>query len=396
MTEHAFEGHLDERYLVDTLVELLRVDCSVPLGPETLIEPEHPKLVHYVQEVLRPKLVDIGLHELVDLPKGQLGARFGAGETDESLLLMAYTPVQHYNLMEEPLSGKIAVPEGVGEPCAFGQGASQNKAHFAALLTMLKAFVDSGTELSGTLHVVANNEGRSSHECSRALLPQLDPRPDGGVVLFGGSNQLWVGNRGRVDVLVHIYGEVAHSSTPDHEANAILGATEAINRLRAMEFPGEHPQLGGRHAVPYQVTYEPVAPHTFPGYARIKVDRRLLPGDNPDDAAAEIREAIGELEPFTVEVERDVFMEPSLVDPDDPVVRGLQGAIRSLDGEEAEEGYWDGAYDAGGPTNVGIPSVTYGRPVHNAGSVVGTDYVSLAGVQEEARILGRMAVDMLG
>ncbi len=48
-------SHLDQGYLIDVLTELAKVPTEVPLGNETFVEPDDPKLVHYVQEVLRPK-----------------------------------------------------------------------------------------------------------------------------------------------------------------------------------------------------------------------------------------------------------------------------------------------------------------------------------------------------
>ena len=41
---------IDERYLTDTLLKLMAVPTDVPLGTATLMEPDDPKLVHYVQE----------------------------------------------------------------------------------------------------------------------------------------------------------------------------------------------------------------------------------------------------------------------------------------------------------------------------------------------------------
>lgn len=38
---------LDEGYLIDVLAELTKVSTEVPLGPETFMEPDDPKLVHY-------------------------------------------------------------------------------------------------------------------------------------------------------------------------------------------------------------------------------------------------------------------------------------------------------------------------------------------------------------
>ena len=64
------------------------------------------------------------------------------------------------------------------------------------------------------------------------------------------------------------------------------------------------------------------------------------------------------------------------------------------DGEPADEVVSQGAFDAGGPTNVGVPTVMWGRPDHNV-SLLGDDYVTLRGVMEEARIVGRLAREML-
>ena len=54
------ERSLDCAYLVESLSELARVPTAVPLGAQTLIEPDHPQLVHYVQRVLRPELIRLG------------------------------------------------------------------------------------------------------------------------------------------------------------------------------------------------------------------------------------------------------------------------------------------------------------------------------------------------
>lgn len=122
MVEYEFEKYLDRRYLVDTLVRLLHVDCSVPLGSETLMEPDDPKLVHYVHRVIRPELHRVDVHDIIDMPKNQIVVKMGSGKKNSSLLMMAYTPVQHHNWMEDPFSGRIAIPieHGVAEPCAFG------------------------------------------------------------------------------------------------------------------------------------------------------------------------------------------------------------------------------------------------------------------------------------
>ena len=88
-------------------------------------------------------------------------------------------------------------------------------------------------------------------------------------------------------------------------------------------------------------------------------------------------------------------MFPSEVDPESPIVAALQKAVFSMDGRKAELIYGKGSYDAGGPTRMDVPTVMWGRPDNNT-DLLGDDFVTLRGVEEEARILGRLIIDMLG
>src|SRR5215207_7319537 len=123
---------LDTAYLVDVASRLARVQTDVPPGHQTLMEPDDPKLVHYVQEVVRPELAALGPLDLLDVPRNNLVARLGRGESGKSLLIQNYTPAQHNNLhgqTDDPFSGavKSAGEYGVDRPAIFGQGISQTK-----------------------------------------------------------------------------------------------------------------------------------------------------------------------------------------------------------------------------------------------------------------------------
>ena len=233
-TDALVDRYLDRAYLVETLSHLATVPTDVPLGFETLMAPDDPKLVHYVQDVVRPELVELGIYDLLDAAGNNLVARLGSGETDRTLLIQNYTAAQHHNLMEEPFSGKVgtAAGWGVDEPCVFGQGVSQNKAHQAVMLAVLKLLAGSGTRLRGRLSWAVNNEARSSHACSEAIIAALDRRPDFGIIQLGTGLKLSLGNRGRVDVRVHVKGKVSHSSRPDLGLSAIDGAAEVMPVLQ--------------------------------------------------------------------------------------------------------------------------------------------------------------------
>jgi acetylornithine deacetylase/succinyl-diaminopimelate desuccinylase-like protein len=386
---------LDRSYLVRTLSRLATVPTEVPLGYETFMEPDDPKLVHYVRQVMRPALVDIGAYDLIEAGNN-LVVQLGTGESDRSLLIQNYTVAQHFNLMEGPFSGKVGSARawGVDEPVVFGQGVSQGKAHQAVMLTVLKLLLEQGVNLRGRLYWAINNEGRSSHECSEAIFNALGEVPSFGLIQLGTGLRLSLGNRGRVDVNVHVKGKASHSSAPEAGLSAIDGAHEVISRLRKLSWTDRHPILGGRHALVYKLRFEPVAPHTLPSDAYMAVDRRLLPGDDIDVATQEIRDVLEGMAPYQVEVERGVHMLPALVDPESPWVGSIQAANIAVRGQEAQTVYGQGTFDAGGPCALGTPTVMYGA----TGGVwpTGVDFVPISAAETEARVLTRVILDRLG
>ncbi len=390
-----FQQYFERSYLIEKLSQLARVPTDVPLGFETLMEPDDPKLVHYVQEVMRPELVRLGAGDLISAPRNNLVVRLGKGHSGRSLLLQNYTPAQHHNSMKAPFSGKVASARdyGIDETAVFGQGVSQAKAHQAVMLTVLKLFNESGMKLRGRLYWAINNEGRSSHACTEAILGVLDQKPDFGIIQIGTGLKLSLGNRGRVDIDIHVQGKAAHSSTPQEGLSALEATNEIFNRLKTLTWQDRHPLLGGRHAIIYKVKYEPVAPHTLPSDAYITVDRRLLPGDDPDAATEEVRRVIGDLSPYRLTVRRGVHMLPALVDPDQPGVKALQSAHKSVVRSELETVYGQGTFDAGGLCRHGVPTVMYGAT--GGDWPTGDDFVPVSAVETEARVLWQVILDQL-
>jgi len=389
------DQYLDEELLVRLTQRFARVPTEVPSGYQTLMEPDDPKLVHYVQEVVRPELAAVGGVALSDVAKNNLIASVGSGLRSKSVLIMNYTPTQHNNLMADPFSGQLASAAAYGrdEPAVFGQGVSQNKVHQAVMVAVLDMLAKAGIELQGRLYWAVNNEGRSSHVCSDAILDALPERPGFGVIQIGTGLDISLGNRGRVDVVVHVRGKAAHSSEPEHAHNAIEGASEVIQRLKRLSWPDAHERLGGRHAVVYKVRYAPLAPHTLPSDAWLTVDRRLLPGDDPAVAVAEIAAAIGALAPFAVTVEPDVMMLPAVVDPELAWVRALEGAHRLEVGAEPAQQWGRGSFDAGGPCARGVPTVMYGAS--GGAGLLGVDFVTVSDAVKEARVLARLILEEL-
>lgn len=383
----AIDDILDADELVALASAFARVPTGVPLGFDTYVDPTDPQLVHYIGEVIRPQLEQVDGVDIVDCRPFGLVAQLGSGSTP-ALLVQSYAISQHHQLMENPYSGRIA------DGRVWGRGMSQSKGHQAVMLAVLRALARADVPLRGSLLWSINAEARSSHRCTREILDRLPLHPDFCVLQAPTNLRVSLGNRGRVDAAVTVQGVASHSSTPDAGASAIEGARRVMNRIAELQWPTEgHPLLGRRQAVVYKMAFHPVAPHTLPAAAQLTVDRRLLPGDDPDAAVGALRDWIGDVPPYQVTVEAGEHMLPVLVDADEPGVRALTEVVRGLRPESEATFYAPGTFDAGGTASRGIPTVMFGA--RGGDWPLGADYLSVDDLVAEARALGALALSML-
>lgn len=378
---------LDDAVLERCMLELGAFDTSVDPGYDTLMPPDHPKLAHFRERAVLPRLARLKLaNDAVVDALGNTVIIIGSG--GPRLCVMNYVPTQHANLIDEPYPARLerrGLTAGVR-----GRGLTQNRTHQAVMFCVLEALARNRAALDGTLVWVVNNEGRSSHACSASIDSTIfRPRgltPDFIVMQLPTGLAITSGNRGRVDIHVRIEGRAAHSSVPSAGRSAIELAADAVLRLRTLSWSEQHPRLGGRHAVPYQLRFEPVAPHTLPSVARMVVDRRMLPGDDAAGAAAEIRQVLADIDGVQVSV--GVEMHPSLVDRDDPWLASLADAVRAARGQPATVIDYAGSFDAGYWTARGVPAVMFGAG--GASDLLHDDFVAFNEARMEADALARL------
>jgi succinyl-diaminopimelate desuccinylase len=279
--------------------------------------------------------------------------------------------------MQDPLRARRVRAADGGE-FWVGLGASQSKSGLAAICASVAALRETGVDPAGRLLVGICSEGSSTHESSTVLYESLDPLPAGAVLTVGTRNQISLGNRGRVDVVVEIHGRPTHSSVADQLGlNPIPVVAEVQRRIEALQLdPAPHPQLGRRSILPYKLTCGPIAPHTIPAWCLLVLDRRLLPGDDPDLAVAEVGAALDGLD---VSVRRGATMLPALVDGDATVVTALQHGAEQALGRRLETFYPRSTFDAGYACGIGVPTVMCG-PLSgelDTTGVLGDDFVAL-------------------
>lgn len=93
-------------------------------------------------------------------------------------------------------------------------------------------------------------------------------------------------------------------------------------------------------------------------------------------------------------VSTDVLLgNQTLVEPDHPGVTALQAANVAVRGQPAETIYGQGTFDAGGPCALGVPMVMYGAS--GGVGLLGPDFVTVADLQTEARVLAHLILSEL-
>lgn len=342
----------------DVLVELLRTPTSVPAG-STEIPPGDPRLLAAIETVILPRIEALAPREIRRHPLGDVLARFGP-EGDDGVLLQTYIVSQHGNLMDDAHAGRVADGEPYGLPgrCVVGKGAAQNKGPMAAAFAAVSALQP---QLRRPVWLAVNTEGRSSHGGSQRIIDDLGVRAAWGVCVVGTDLAISLGNRGRVDVEITVAGVSCHSSQPWLGSNPIEPAADLVRALRRAPLPPPHPHLGAAAVTPYQISCDPIAPHTIPSAVRVVVDRRILPGEDitavVDELRDHVRGFLGEADGGRVVA--GVAMLPAVVDEDSALVAALRAGLAAAQAP-ATTVYSHNTFDAGYACAKGIPTCMFG------------------------------------
>jgi acetylornithine deacetylase/succinyl-diaminopimelate desuccinylase-like protein len=372
---------LDEQYLWRVFERFVACDSSVRIG-ENRLDPLDPRVARFARDVAGPVLEELGASVEIDGLNNVIG-RFGPS-TGNELLLVSYSAIHHGNDMPDPLRGVRVARDG--DELWVGLGASQGKGGFAAVCAAIHMLRRQGTELAGALTVAVSSEGSSSHASAKSLYARLAPLLSGAVLTIGTENRVTLGNRGRVDIEIEILGRATHSSAAELGTNPIPIVADVQARVRDLRIdPRPHELLGTRTLVPYKLVCGPVAPHTIPAWCLLVLDRRLLPGDDPDTAVADVAEALADL---PVLVTKGPLMLPALVRASDRVVVALQRAAEAELGRRLETFYPAYTFDAGYPCSIGVPTVMFGPSTSDLSGtdVLGVDAVSLSQLRTAAAV----------
>lgn len=251
----------------------------------------------------------------------------------------------------------------------YGRGVAVSKSDFATYAFALKALIDTQAKLNGTVELHLTYDEESGGLVGPGwLLKQRIVKPDY-AICAGFSYSITTAHNGAIHLEVTVRGKSAHAARPDtgHDAleaavavlNALYAHREDLRQVRSATTGIEHPTLvvglieGGinTNVVPDRVT--------------LRLDRRVVPEETPQDALAQLRalieRAVADLPGISVEI-REVLVTSPLrpIEGTARLLSALQSAAEVTLGARIPEEGVPLYTDARLYCEAGVPTVIYG------------------------------------
>lgn len=271
-----------------------------------------------------------------------------------------------------PAVGEWSHPpfEGVVEgDRLLGRGSADMKGGLAAVVSAVDAVRRSGADLEGPVVLACTVDEEDLDIGIRAFvevgLPdQLAGRLAGCVVAEPTDLDVVVACRGDAYLELEITGVPAHSGRPGDGRNAIAAAARVIDLIGQMHetlADQVDPLLGSATFSVGRIEGGTLT-SIVAERAHLWVDRRLLPGEDPDTLLADLLRAARDVVGDGIGIEGEVTMRmPGFrTDPDSPFGTAVQRAGRAI-GHRTQLGTWTAACDGGYVvTELGLPTVILG------------------------------------
>lgn len=284
----------------------------------------------------------------------------------------------------------------------YGRGAGDDKASVAAQVFAGIALARSGVPLKGRLVVneVADEEVGGFHG-AKIVVEEGHLRPDWCIVGEQTLNRVALGEKGSGGCVIRIHGRTAHGALPWEGANAIEAAGEIIVAIRRELYP----KLAERthsHFKPSSGSINlfsgGVKSNVVPDYAELTIDRRLVPGEQPLQAKAEleaiVQAAIADMDGITADVDQHPLAKGATWTPEDsPFAQAAIAANVRIGGSPGITGFsmaTDGRYFA----QAGVPTVIYG-PGDPKLAHIPDEWVGIDEIIEATRFYAVAAVKLL-
>ena len=355
----------------DRACEWLRDIVRVP-SPQTEFLEDEPQLRTFIRTAIAPRMPALGFDRVREDAMGNLIAESGNPAAPRSLMLVMHAMNQPASTMPDPYDANVVdgTPWGLPGLAVRGKGASEQKGTLAAVLHAIEAVRAAEIPLEGRLVFLCLVSGETGKaDAIRNVVEVEGVRADAAFV-YGNDLDLQLGNRGRVDLSITVQGRASHSSRPNEGINAVSGAMALLARLAAMPAPRTHPGMGTAWLTCNGIESFPRSTHTVQDRCVLRLDQRLLPGDDPVAAVAAIERVAAQCfdewrDPVsggacTFRLDPGAYMYPSLIDEDALPARLVREGCEAMLGRAPRAFYGQSAHDQGYLNHVGIPTANFG------------------------------------
>ena len=401
------DAHFDEE--VRFLQELVRVPTDTPPGNNTPHAERTAELLaamgltaerHAVPDT---EVQAAGLESITNLI---VRRRYGDGKT---IALNAHGDVvpPGEGWTHDPYGGEIV------DGKIYGRATAVSKCDMASFSFAVRALESLGAKLAGSveLHFTYDEEYGGGLGPDWLLKHGLT-KPDL-MIAAGFSYQVVVAHNGCLQLQVTVHGDMAHAAIPDSGTDAMQGAVQILNALYALNHDYlavtskvagiTHPYLnvgqvnGGTNT------------NVIPGKVVIKVDRRMIPEEDPAEVEASLRRTIEQAaaafkpprggHALRVDVKRLLLsraMKP--LTGNQPLVQAIQKHGLAVFGEAIPALGTPLYTDVRLYVERGIPGVIYGagpRTVLESHAKRADERLDLADLRRATKVVARTLLDLL-
>jgi acetylornithine deacetylase/succinyl-diaminopimelate desuccinylase-like protein len=395
------DTHFDEQ--VRFLQELVRVPTDTPPGnnaphaqrtSELLEAMGLPVEKHSIPEA---EVRAVGMQSVTNL---LVRRKFGAGLT---ILLNAHGDVV------PPGEGWTHNPYGgdIEDGKMYGRATAVSKCDFSTYTFALRALEAIAKPTHGSVELLFTYDEEFGGEIGPAWLLKHDIIHPDLMIAAGFSYQVITAHNGCLQMEVTVHGKMAHAAIPDSGVDALQGAVHILNVLYAQntlyqnissDVKGiNHPYLnvgqieGGTNT------------NVVPGRVTFKLDRRMIPEENPAEVEAGLRalmaQAAAEKKGISIEVKRLLLanaMRP--LAGNKPLVDAIQSHGEAVFGEPIPALGTPLYTDVRLFCEAGIPGVIYGagpRTVLESHAKRADERIDLEDLRRATKVIARSLCDLL-
>ena len=308
-----------------------------------------------------------------------------------------------------PGEGWVHDPYGgeIDQGQIYGRASAVSKCDFSTYAFAVRALESLGVPLHGNVELLFTYDEEFGGEVGPAWLLQNKLTQPDLMIAAGFSYQVVTAHNGCLQMEVTVHGKMAHAAIPDTGIDALQGANKILTALYAQNTLYQqitskvegitHPYLnvgmieGGTNT------------NVVPGRVTLKLDRRMIPEENPAEVEATVRQVIADAASqtpgITVDVKRILLAKALKPLPgNQPLVQALQKHASSVFGESIPALGTPLYTDVRIFCEAGIPGVIYGagpRTVLESNAKRADEHLDLQDLRRATQVIARSLLDLL-